>query len=151
MFKQNLNTFYVGQLLLDTGSILEWDWYIHCGWYSTGEYWFSLVQQVLIANNFLVRGRSVCLLHLLADLCLAWTCADIVCTVTYFVDSYEHQSCSGLQCFTEVINLWLLKSSHLLFCTDTRLGGRGVNKDNLGLTPPKSLKLNTFPSCGSLY
>lgn len=66
----------------------EWGWYTQ--YHSTGENWFSFSQQMSTANNFLVRGRTLCLLPLLGagllsglNLCRSWACYHSLCDLMF--------------------------------------------------------------------
>lgn len=70
---------------------------LECGWYnqwhSVGGNWFSLYEQVLITNSFLVRGGTLCpLLFRSAGPCPGRT-VQVLCVLWQPLYSYVHQPC----------------------------------------------------------
>lgn len=122
------------------------------GWYaqrhSVSENWFSLPQQVSIADSFSVRGGT---LHPLAslssglwsglNLCVSYACCYHLCELIRASVMWSLDDSGSLA--LSIRHLWLLQLSTPLSYRSLGLQGRGLIKTSyLGRSAPKSLTLN---------
>ena len=131
------------QLFLERGTALACSWSTR--WDSAGENRFSLCQQVSTTDNFLVKGKTLCLLiPLSSGAPCGWHLRGL-CSCCNTLSSHAHQPCCV--CTTLLAwshpSRWLLES--LLAPLPYRLlslGGRGLIKaSHLCLSLPTSLTL----------
>lgn len=146
-----LSLLCVGHPLLGMWSILKCS---YCNqWDSTGKNQIFLCQQVLITDNFLVRGGNLFLLSSLSSgtpsgLTLCSTCASPVHSVTVFelvCVCVSVPLCQQDICFHGISRpLWLLQSFGLFCKSSWSLGGGDMKTSHLGLSAPKSLTLYIY-------